>query len=284
MNGARVLVWLIGSAFLGFGCHSSESPQPPERQNTTQGERARGTPAATDSSSPARQVADRADASAPEATVSTAQSASAEANQATARQAYVIAALGDSLTDKKSHGGGYLDYVAKRCPKSRVENYAKGGFMVNQMRRRFDRMILPQPPGTFTHLVVFGGVNDLYSDLTAGRTPQKISRDLLHIYQSAHERGMKVVAITVSPWGGFERYYNARRGESTHELNRWIRAQLAAKTVDYLVDSYPLLSCGDSERLCPDYQGSFKDGLHFGAKGHAVLGEALYELVFADCL
>ena len=139
-------------------------------------------------------------------------------------------------------------------------------------------------PSRYTHVVLFGGVNDLYSDLTAGRTPPKIAEDLLWMYTQARARGMQVVAVTVAPWGGFRKYYNERRGESTQRLNRWIADQFDAGTVDYVVDAYSLLSCGNPELLCPEYAKPFRDGIHFGPAGHDQLGEALFEQVFRDCL
>ncbi len=151
--------------------------------------------------------------------------------------------------------------------------------MVNQMRRRFLQDILPSPK-RYTHLVVFGGVNDLYSDQTAGRTPEKVARDLLDMYAKASARGMYIVAITVAPWGGFTRYYNATRGENTRKLNQWIRDQFDAGTVQHVVDAYALLSCGRPEYLCQDYS---RDGIHFNDEGHRVLGEALFTEAFADC-
>ena len=48
--------------------------------------------------------------------------------------------------------------------------------MVNQMRRRFDDDVFGPGKPAYTHVIVFGGVNDLYSDLTAGRTPALIER------------------------------------------------------------------------------------------------------------
>ena len=199
------------------------------------------------------------------------------------KQAYRIAALGDSLTDEKSFGGGYLGYVAERCPETRIDNFAKGGHMVNQIRRRFENQVHNQPIGTYTHLVVYGGVNDLYSDLTAGRTPDKVESDLAVIYEKARTKGIEVVAITVSPWGGFKRYYNDRRQAYTERLNSWIRQQLRQGKIDHVVDSYPLLSCGAPERLCPEYEQSSHDGLHLGKIGHEILGRALYEQVFENC-
>jgi len=199
-----------------------------------------------------------------------------------------VAAVGDSLTDARSHGGKFLERLRERYPHSRFDNYGKGGGMVNQMRRRFARDVLGETPTgridkpDYTHVIVFGGVNDLYSDQTAGRTPAKIERDLTAMYELARTRGIAVVAMTVAPWGGFKRYYNARRGAATRELNAWIRAQGRSGKVDAVIDAYALLSCGDPERLCPRFVPPFRDGLHFNGEGHAKLADAL-ALALSDC-
>jgi lysophospholipase L1-like esterase len=201
---------------------------------------------------------------------------------------YVVAVLGDSLTDPKSQGGKYIDYLRERCPKSRFDGYGKGGDMVNQMRRRLGTQVFGSEGDAgprseeYTHLIVFGGVNDLLSDKTAFRTPAKIEADLTAIYTTAREHGARVVAITVAPWSG-NRDYNPSRGEAMREVNRFIAEQPAAGTVDHVVDAVPLLSCGDPQRLCARFGGPFKDGLHFGTEGHQALGEALYRQVFSDC-
>ena len=154
--------------------------------------------------------------------------------------------------------------------------------MVNQMWRQLDAMDA-DGGGRFTHLVVFGGVNDLYSDETAGRTVAKIEADLGVLYAGGKARGLRVVAITVAPWGGFEKYYNPRRGAATLELNAWILAGRERGDIDVAVDAYALLSCGDGERLCPRYTMAKNDGLHFGKLGHETLGKALYQAEFHAC-
>jgi lysophospholipase L1-like esterase len=198
---------------------------------------------------------------------------------------FVVAAIGDSLTDFAANGGLYLKYLRERCPGSRFDGFGKGGEMVNQMRRRFVRDVFEKNGGAekYTHVIVFGGVNDLYSDLTAKRTVPKIQADLSVMYAAAREHGAKVVAVTVTPWGGFSRYFNEARLRTTEELNRWILAGPERGAVDHAVDAYPLLSCGDPNRLCERYAAPFKDGLHFGPEGHKRLAEALAEAVFRRC-
>jgi lysophospholipase L1-like esterase len=194
-----------------------------------------------------------------------------------------VALIGDSLTDFRSGGGGYVRLLEQRCPESTFSNLAKGGAMVNQMRARQLPSVAAQPVSRFTHLVVFGGVNDLYSDETAGRTPAKIETDLAAIYAAGKGRGLRVVALTVAPWGRYTRYFNERRSAATRELNAWILEQPSAQTVDVTVDAFALLSCGEPERLCPRFEPPFRDGLHFGALGQEALGQALYEAEFSTC-
>lgn len=193
-----------------------------------------------------------------------------------------VLVLGDSLSASPM-GGGYLRRLEAGCPGIRIDNLAKGGFMVNQMRRRFERDALPTLPGDYTDLIVFGGVNDLYSDETAGRTPEKIEKDLSQIFEAAKGQGLRVVALTVAPWGGFTRYFNQRRARATMQLNQWLGEQAAEGRIDLVIDTVPVLSCGDPERLCPEYQAPFRDGLHFGREGQARLGDALLAQAFADC-
>jgi lysophospholipase L1-like esterase len=187
------------------------------------------------------------------------------------------------LTDFRVHGGRFVRYLEQRCPGSRFENFAKGGAMVNQMRRHLADNVLSEPAGTFTHVIVFGGVNDLYSDETAGRTNDKIERDLSAIYAASRAHGARVVAVTVAPWGGFSRYFTPHRAETTRSLDAWIQGERANGNVDVVVDAFSLLSCGDPDRLCPRYERAHSDGLHFGDGGHEALGEALYRAEFESC-
>jgi lysophospholipase L1-like esterase len=209
-----------------------------------------------------------------------------QAAMASPKRRYSVAAMGDSLTDPKSHGGKYLELLRKKCPHSRFDSYGIGGNMVNQMRKRFERDVLGRPADPdhpkpkYTHVIILGGINDICSDETAKRTNDKIKTDLTAMYKLAKADGLEVIALTLPPWGGFKRYYNARRAASTDDMNTWIRAQLGV-TVDKLVDIFPVMSCGDRELLCDSY--GMKDHVHWNAEGHRVVGVKLYEEIFNDC-
>lgn len=211
-------------------------------------------------------------------------SPSSPAAKLKAKTTYVVAAMGDSLTDPKSQGGKYLDVLKTRCPKSRFDSYGKGGNMVNQMRKRFERDVFGEGTGetrpAYTHVIVLGGIGDILSNETAKRTPKLIEADLGKMYELARAHGAKVIALTLPPWGGAKAYDSAR-DVMTQEVNRFVKSTTANGQADFAVDIYPLLSCGDAKKLCDDF--AFKDHLHWNAKGHDVVGDELATKVFADC-
>ena len=193
-----------------------------------------------------------------------------------------VLVLGDSLTDPRSNGGGYLKAWSNRCGQCRFTNLARGGTMVNQMLRALREHLSTNPPD-YSSIVIFGGVNDLYSDQTAHRTLERIERDLSTIYRLARDHCTNVIAITVAPWGGFHRWYTDERGHNTHALNQWIVQRQALGEVNVVVVSGPVLSCGDPNQLCPAYMPPYRDGLHFGPEGHRRLGEALLRVLGDGC-
>lgn len=201
--------------------------------------------------------------------------AEAASGSGTASANCELLAVGDSLTDPKSHGGAYLEGAKRSCGCS-ITNLGRGGDMVNQMRARLVAH-LAQPHAPYRVVVVFGGVNDLYSDLTAKRTVEKISADLERMYRASRASGARVIAVTVAPWGGFRRYFTEHRWQNTRKLNAWIRGTPARGLTDGVVDAELLLSCGDAERLCEKYALPFRDGLHFGPEGHRRLSSALVQ-------
>jgi lysophospholipase L1-like esterase len=215
-------------------------------------------------------------------TQAAAPSSSAATAAPPARAISRVLVLGDSLTDESVGGGGYIRVLRQRCPQASFDNRAKGGFMVNQIRKRLETEVLPEG-ARYSHAIVFGGVNDLYSDKTASRSLARIESDLSRIYAALKARGTDVIAITVTPWGDFQRWFTPERSKNTRALNAWIMARPAAGVIAGSVDAYPLLSCGDPERLCPELAAPHKDGLHFGKLGHQKLAQALLDGPFRSC-
>lgn len=204
-----------------------------------------------------------------------------------AARRYVVAAIGDSLTDPRAGGAKYLRELARRCPESRFDAYGIGGQRTEHMRWRFAQDVLSRgtqwrPRPSYTHVIVLGGVNDLASLSLSGSRIQRIQANLGHMYAAAKARGVAVVALTVPPWGKL-RGVNDRRVEATERLNSWILEQEHSGEVSRAIDLGPLLSCGDPQVLCPSYRRFPTDWIHWGATGHEVVAAALHREVFSDC-
>lgn len=197
---------------------------------------------------------------------------------------YVVAAIGDSLTDTRAGGGGYLAALRARCPESRFDAYGVGGQRTDHMRWRFSSDLwgrstpwLDKPK--YTHVIVLGGVNDLAATSLFDARIGRIQQNLSFMFRQARANGVTVVALTVPPFGRL-RGVADRRLEATVRLNRWIVDEAAA---DHAVDINPLLSCGDPAVLCPRYRRFANDPIHWGKRGHEAVGQALHRAVFSDC-
>lgn len=211
----------------------------------------------------------------------------ATAGSAAHGRRYVVAAIGDSLTDTRAGGGGYLAALRARCPESRFDAYGVGGQRTDHMRWRFGADLWgknapwPKKP-KYSHVLVLGGVNDLASTSLFDARTERIQRNLSYMFRRGRENGLSVVALTVPPFGRL-RGFEDRRLEATARLNRWILDEAARGHVDHAVDINPLLSCGDPAVLCPTYRRFANDQIHWGKRGHETVGQALHRQVFSDC-
>lgn len=200
---------------------------------------------------------------------------------------YVVAAVGDSLTDRRVGGGRYMTALAARCPSSRFDAYGVGGQRTNHMRWRFLRDVFgigyrAKPKPGYTHVIVLGGINDLAAGPTRTVQLADTRRNLAYMYREARSRGATVVAVTVPPWGYVPGGWD-RRPEATRRLNEWIVEQGRTGQVDHVVDVHPLMSCGDPDALCPEYRIWADDAIHWNEAGHGRVAEALHQAVFFDC-
>jgi lysophospholipase L1-like esterase len=196
---------------------------------------------------------------------------------------YVVGAIGDSLTDEKSHGGQYLQVLREKCPKSTFLGFGKGGNMVNMMRKRFLRDVYAD--GTpeerkLTHVIILGGLGDILSNETAFRTAKKIGADITIMVGWAHDRGAKAFVLKLPPWGKMKAF-NGERGAMTRDVNTWIDGEVAAKRIDGTFDTRSVLACGNVDVLCDE--NAWKDGIHWSEKGQRAVGAALHAALFSDC-
>ncbi len=103
------------------------------------------------------------------------------------------------------------------------------------------------------------------------------------MYERGRDLGLTVVAVTLPPWGRLRGSFD-RRGEATRALNEWIVLQHGIGRIDFAVDIHPRLSCGDVDMLCKTYRRYADDLVHWNGAGHQLVGAALHEQVFSDCL
>lgn len=221
--------------------------------------------------------------------------ASSSAPPTSRRTRYVLAAIGDSFTDPRSHGGIYLKLLAERCPRSRFESFGVGGNMVNMMRRRFLRDVYGEVGGAddpaaltddaptnrrWTHVLILGGLGDALSNITARRTAGAVQRDLAWMVAETRRRGALAIVLSLPPWAGF-RDYDGARAQMARDINAWIATETEAGNIDATFDTRAVLSCGNVERLCDTFASP--DRLHWSEAGQRAMGEALHQALFSDC-
>ena len=210
--------------------------------------------------------------------------AAAPAPEPPPKRRYVVAAIGDSLTDPRSGGGKYLNELSRLCPESRFDAYGVGGQRTDHMRWRFAHDVLghgrKRAPPVYDHVIVLGGVNDVLSASVRHAPIDRIQKNLAYMYRLASRHSVRVVAVTVPPWGRLQGVDDAR-ARATDELNDWILARPAH--VDFAVDVRPALVCGDDRSLCPPLRRFPNDLVHWNESGHRAVAEVLHRDVFSDC-
>jgi lysophospholipase L1-like esterase len=119
------------------------------------------------------------------------------------------------------------------------------------------------------YVIVQGGINDILR----GRPPATIEGNLQAMYTTAHDVGIKVVAVSITPAGGWLNW-DASKQTALEDVNTWMAG--TAANVDYFIDAYSALEDpGNTEHLLPAYD--FGDGLHLSQEaGSEALGTTVY--------
>jgi lysophospholipase L1-like esterase len=195
------------------------------------------------------------------------------------RHRYVVAAIGDSITDAHTGGGKYLRDLAARCPNSRFDNYGIGGQFAHNMHDRFDKEIFGPNKPEYTHVIVFGGINDMIGGVARDGL-ERVENHLAAMYESGKARGVSVVALTVPLFGP----HTVHEKRMTDALDAWILEQANDDgDVAHAVDIRVPLICEDLGTLCRPYRKWPVDTVHWSKKGHEVVADAIWREVFPDC-
>jgi len=203
----------------------------------------------------------------------------------------VIVAFGDSITDNVGCANDALprcrwgDVLGRRLaaagkPHVVVTQAISGNRILAHgtgpsALSRFDRDVLAVPG--VSHVVLLEGINDIGN---SGREVNGVARPTITADQliagyrqlalRAHERGIKVYAMTILPYVGA--MYQTPAGEAMRvQVNQWIRRSGA---FDAVIDMEKVVADpADPTRLAAALQGG--DNLHPDGRGETVMGEAI---------
>lgn len=174
-----------------------------------------------------------------------------------------IYCMGDSITNF-----GYYELKLNSLIGYRwiVQNYGISGNTTTQMLARFNQQIISS--GLVDYVIIMGGVNDLAGSINA----TAIEANLQAMYDMAHNAGIKVIAMTVTPWKNSSSW-NSTKQTQTLALNSWIMAM--PTNVDYVINTYDLLNnlAGDNGALLAAYDSG--DHIHPNQTGLELIGTTI---------
>ena len=173
-----------------------------------------------------------------------------------------IAAIGDSLTRHDGYADILGQYQKIDGTEIKVTKFAKDGAGIGWISDTFLSQVL-----NYDYVIFFCGVNSCDS-------PSHVISMLKLLYEKAHKRGMNVIAITISPWKGYQSWTKLRQ-VNTYAINGFILS--SPKYVYAIVNTYRLLgSVDDPEVLKKEYT---TDKLHLTDEGHRMIAEAILPLI-----
>ncbi|AQR72716.1 SGNH/GDSL hydrolase family protein [Sphingomonas sp. LM7] len=203
----------------------------------------------------------------------------------------VIVAFGDSITDNVGCANDAMprcrwgDVLARRLtaagmPHVVVTQAISGNRILAHgtgpsALSRFDRDVLAVPG--VSHVVLLEGINDIGNsgrEVNGVPRPTITADQLIAGYRQlavrAHERGIKVYAMTILPYEGAG--YATPAGEAMRvQVNQWIRA---SKAFDAVIDMEKIVADpANPKRLAANIQGG--DNLHPDGRGETLMGEAI---------
>ncbi|MBU2638276.1 MAG: metallophosphoesterase [Nanoarchaeota archaeon] len=179
-----------------------------------------------------------------------------------------VGVIGDSLTNGTN---SYVCYLNKQCDSSYdFYNYGVNGDTTYKMSARFSGDILNHG---FDEVIIMGGINN-------GNSATAIENDLQDMYTQAKQAGMRVIALTITPYKGHGGTYpwDAIKQARNDEVNRWIMNE--AVDVDVRVNTYSALE-GAPDMLKAEYAAS--DKLHLTPTGQNALGAAVFAAAYSRC-
>lgn len=208
---------------------------------------------------------------------------------ATTQPTDVIVAFGDSITQGSLSTNnafrGWPDRLAERLAvqpgKQRwaVVNAGIGGNRLlsygtgPNALARFDRDVLSVPG--VKAVILLEGINDIGRGFTTQGPTEPVTAEALiaanqQIIERAHERGIRVIGATLTPYQGAA--YSSEKGEAVRQaLNAWIRT---AGAFDGVIDfASAVADKADALKIDPKFNDG--DKLHPNDAGYKAMGDAI---------
>jgi lysophospholipase L1-like esterase len=188
--------------------------------------------------------------------------ATAGLNTIAAKRLHAVYCVGDSITDTTEVSA--LNALLGAAWVAR--DLGVPGNQTSLMVARFTAEVIN--PGDAEYVVILGGINDV----SAGYDAATIESRLQTMYTAAHNAGIKVVALTITPFKGVT-WWDAGKQTIVETVNTWIRA--SANYVDYVIDTYAALEDpATADTLLPAYDSG--DHLHPSTAGSQAIAAAIY--------
>jgi len=205
-----------------------------------------------------------------------------------------IIAFGDSITDGSTStvdtNSSWPSALARRFHAAGIKNVAviNEGIGGNRVVRdgtganalaRFDRDVLAQPG--VKYVVVMEGINDIGQGTRDGAAPDAAitAEELIAAYKQlaarAHERGIKIIAATLTPYEGAA-YYSATGETMRSTVNNWIRTS-------GVYDAYFDFDAITRDPANPKHirsEFNIRDNLHPNDTGYAAMADSIDLVLF----
>ena len=176
-----------------------------------------------------------------------------------------IYSFGDSLTVGQAGSGGTYDPTLQ-TNLGNAWTYNDLGINGSNTADGLARFASVTGPGDAEYVIIDIGICDLCFT-TPPNSAATIESNLAAMYLAAHNAGIKVVACTISPFGGYSGWNSTIQATAT-TVNAWINAKPA--NVDYVVDVFTALVDSGSQHgqggyyyLNAAYDSG--DGLHWNS-------------------
>ena len=201
------------------------------------------------------------------------------------KKAGAIAILGNSITDGRgsttNQQNRWADVLSRRLLANKATrqigvlnmgiggNCVLGGGLGPAAVNRYQRDLFGQEGVKW--IILFEAVNDLGYARNGEQTANRIIDVYKRIIREAHQKGIRVIGATITPFKG-NNYYTEDHEKGRSIINQWIRT---TKMLDDIID-FDQAVRNPQETIAMQQQFLFEnDWLHLNAKGYETMGSCI---------